>query len=233
MTSPLTVAGRFCGPPGIGNGGYVAGRLAALVGGGTVTVRLRRPTPLERELTVRRDGTAVDLLDHDELLARAEPAELDLDLPHPPSAAAAAAAAAALPARTGHPFPGCFGCGPARRPGDAVRALVGPLPGRPHVWAGTWRAAAGLPAEEGRAAPETVWAALDCPSYQPVSPEERPHLLASLTVAQERPVEVGTEVVLLAWVLGRDGRRATSASALIGGDGQVRARARAVWVAVG
>jgi hypothetical protein len=27
----LTIDGRFCGPPGMGNGGYVCGRLAAFV----------------------------------------------------------------------------------------------------------------------------------------------------------------------------------------------------------
>ena len=32
----LTIANRFCGPPGTANGGYLAGRLAALVGGAAV-----------------------------------------------------------------------------------------------------------------------------------------------------------------------------------------------------
>ena len=92
--STLTVAERFVGPPGTANGGYLGGRLAALVGGDTVSVRLRRPIPLGRELQVRRDGPVVELLDGDELLATATPAELDLVVPSPPSRAEAAAAQA-------------------------------------------------------------------------------------------------------------------------------------------
>lgn len=229
----LTVAERFCGPPSTANGGYLAGRLAALVGAGTVSVRLRRPTPLARPLQVRRDGPAVELLDGKELLATATPADLHLAVPPAPSPAEAAAAQAALPPRTGHPFPECFGCGPAREQGDAVAVFTGPLPDQPELWAGIFRPTAELPSSDGHAAPETVWAALDCPSLQPAAPEfDTPWLLGTLTVRQERPVRLGADHVLLAWLLGREGRRATTASALVGPDGVVCARAQAVWFAV-
>jgi hypothetical protein len=228
--STLTVAERFCGPPGTANGGYLAGRLSALVDADTVTVRLRRPTPLDRPLQVRKSGDGVELLDGDDVLATAVPAELDLAVPLPPSAAEAAAAQAALPPRTGHPFPECFGCGPARTPGEAVAVFAGPLPDRPELWAGVFRPTAQLPSADGAAAPETVWAALDCPSLQPAAPElTNPWLLGQLTVRQEGPVPLDADHVVLAWLLGREGRRAMTASALIGSDGRVCARARAVW----
>ena len=229
--SALTVAARFCGPPGTANGGWLAGRLAAELPVATVAVRLRRPTPLERPLDLRRDGDAVELLDGGELLARAEPADLDLDVPPAPAADVAAAAAAAAPPRTDHPFPECFGCGPHRRPGDAVAAVLGPLPDAPDLWAGVWRPTAELPSATDEAAPESVWAALDCPSFQPLATGV-PHVLGALVARQERPVRLDTEHVLLAWALGRDGRRATSASAVVGPDGEVCARARATWFAV-
>jgi acyl-CoA thioesterase FadM len=83
------------------------------------------------------------------------------------------------------------------------------------------------------AAPETVWAALDCPSYQPASDgDPAPYLLGTLTVRQERPVRLDTDHVLLGWPIGREGRRVTSTSALVGPGGEVCARARAVWFAV-
>lgn len=229
----LTVPSRFCGPPGMANGGYLAGRLADLVGAPTVTVRLRRPTPLDRMLTVRRGGDGVQLFDGDELLATATAAELDLAVPAVPSPDDAAAARAGLPPRAGHPFPDCFGCGPARDPAEAVCAVVGPLPDRPDVWAGRFRPGVGLPSADGMAAPETVGAALDCPSLQPAAPRlDSPWLLGTITLAFDRPVRLDTDHVLLAWLLDREGRRATTASALVGPDGTVCARARAVWFAV-
>lgn len=229
----LTVATRFCGPPGTANGGYLGGRLSAWVDAGTVSVRLRRPTPLDRPLEVRTTDTGAELHDGAELLASATPAELDLEVPAPPSLAGAAAAQAALPPRTGHPFPSCFGCGPARVPGDAVAVFVGPLPDRPELWAGVFRPTAQLPSSGGAAAPETVWAALDCPSFQPIAPlDPSPHLLGTITVRQESAVRLDADHVVLAWILGREGRRSSTASALIGPDGEVCARAQATWFAV-
>jgi hypothetical protein len=229
--STLTVTERFCGPPGAANGGYLAGSLATLVGAPTVSVRLRRPTPLGRPLEARRDGGTVELFDGDDLLATAAPADLQLDVPSPPSVAEAAAAQAALPPRTGHPFPRCFGCGPERRPGDAVAVFGGPLPDRPEFWAGVFRPTSELPSSDGAAAPETVWAALDCPSFQPIG-SWAPHVLGTITARQDHPVRLDTDHVVLSWLLARDGRRSTTASALIAPEGEVCARAQAIWFEV-
>jgi hypothetical protein len=43
---------RFSGPPGCGNGGYVSGRLAALLDEPQVVVSLMRPTPVDTPLPV-------------------------------------------------------------------------------------------------------------------------------------------------------------------------------------
>jgi len=43
---------------------------------------------------------------------------------------------------------------------------------------------------------------------------------------------IGTEYRLVAWLLGRDGRKLTAGSALLGSDGEVVAAARALWVTV-
>ena len=53
MTETLTVDRRFRGPPDSGNGGYVAGRLAAFIDG-PAEIALRLPPPLGRPLAVRR-----------------------------------------------------------------------------------------------------------------------------------------------------------------------------------
>jgi hypothetical protein len=65
-----------------------------------------------------------------------------------------------------------------------------------------------------------------------VSTNPAPHLLGTITARQDRPVRLDTDHVLLSWVLGREGRRSTTASALIGPDGEVCARAQAIWFAV-
>ena len=50
----LTIPSRFNGPAGVGNGGYVCGRIAAYVDG-PATVTLRRPTPLGAPMAIERD----------------------------------------------------------------------------------------------------------------------------------------------------------------------------------
>src|SRR5204863_395973 len=50
----LTIPSRFNGPAGVGNGGYVCGRIAAYIDG-PATVTLRRPPPLDTPMTVERD----------------------------------------------------------------------------------------------------------------------------------------------------------------------------------
>lgn len=225
-TATVTVASRFNGPPGSGNGGYSAGLLAAHVDAAAVSVRLRKPIPLDRELQVR-DG---QLLDGEVVIASAEPAALDLDVPAAPTLDEALKASAKVPWRDRHPFPTCFGCGPARE--DGIGALLGPLDGRAE-WAGVWRPSEVLPNDGTTVLPEVVWAALDCPSAQPVAPDGGPAFVLGTFVAQvEQPVELGVDHVLLAWELGREGRKAYSASAIVGPHG-VCGRARAVWVSIG
>ncbi|MGW6446402.1 hypothetical protein [Lentzea sp. NPDC055074] len=224
--STVIVASRFNGPPGMGNGGYSAGLLAAHVEGGAVSVRLRKPIPLDREMQVR-DG---QLLDGEVVIASAEAAALDLEVPAAPTLDEALKASATVPWRDRHPFPTCFGCGPGRE--DGIAALLGPLDGRSE-WAGVWRPTEVLPNDGVSVLPEIVWAALDCPSAQPVAPDGGPAFVLGTFVAQvERPVALGVDHVLLAWELGKEGRKAYSASAIIGPDG-VCGRARAVWVSIG
>ena len=85
--STLTVPARLSRPPGTANGGWLAGTPAAPVDAPTVSVRLRRPVPLDRPLSVRTDGAA-------ELLAQAEPSSRDLEPPALPSLPEAADARA-------------------------------------------------------------------------------------------------------------------------------------------
>ena len=194
--SRLRIGRRFRGPPGIANGGFASGSLAALLGGTVdVEVSLHVPTPEE------------------------------------------ARAAAGRGAYYGDPLlPDCFVCGPARAPGDGLRIFPGPV-SRRSVWAAPWTPDPSVGGPDGRVRDEVVWAALDCPGgvaavEAAAVPAGTPVLLGQMTARLGARPRIGTEYRVVAWLLGRDGRKLTAGSALLGPDGEVLAAARALWVTV-
>lgn len=228
----LTIERRFRGPAQSGHGGYSAGALAARLGGDRVEVTLRRPPPLERALRVEeRDGGAA-LLDGDDVVAEARPADPGVE-PRPAvgiDAARAARPTAAYEAH--HPFPECFGCGPAREPGDALRIFAGRVPGHDDLQAAAWTPDPDLAAGDGALPAEMVWAALDCPSAVPVAnPGNHPPIvLARLAARLARPVQAGAPHVLAAWPIAVDGRKRHAGVALYDERGEPLAWARALWI---
>jgi hypothetical protein len=228
----ITIAPRFCGPPGSGNGGYVAGLLGGFASGEAVDVRLRVPLPLAVVLDVvaAADG-GVELKRGGELLAAAAPCELELEVPAAPSFATAAAAAVGYPGTRRHVFPGCFVCGPARAAGDGLRVFTGLVhDGEHRTVAGAWRPDASLAGTRGRVRPEIMWAALDCPGYFAVMPEDRTMLVGRSICRIERSVEVGEPCVVLAWRVDGTGRRQRAGTAIFGADGRCVARALSTWI---
>ena len=127
----IVIDPRYSGPPGSGNGGYVAGMFAAHVGA-PAEVTLRRPTPLGVPLRVDRGTGSAHILDGDALVATAI---TTTDEPPPPPApvtlddARTAAAKSRLRQHPAdHPVPNCFVCGPDNEAG--LHILVGPVSGR-------------------------------------------------------------------------------------------------------
>src|SRR5438105_1977939 len=90
----LTIPSRFNGPAGIGNGGYVCGRIAAYVDG-RATVTLRRPPPLDTPMEVERDDEGAVRVRHGRtLIGEAVPSPAGpLEIPATVSPAEADAAA--------------------------------------------------------------------------------------------------------------------------------------------
>src|SRR3954467_7946989 len=113
MMEQVSVAARFRGPDGIGNGGYVAGRMAALLGTAPAEVTLRRGWPLEVPLMIRREPGLVRAEDAEgNIVAEARPADLALDPPPPPSLEEARAATRwFLDGPFTHSTGRCFVCG--------------------------------------------------------------------------------------------------------------------------
>ena len=84
-TETVTIGRRYRGPLDSDNGGYAAGLLGCRIGD-AAEVTLRLPPPLERPLTIRRDGDRL-LLEHEgRLVAEAVPGDPGLTPPAPPSA---------------------------------------------------------------------------------------------------------------------------------------------------
>jgi len=230
----LTIPARFNGPPDSGNGGYACGRLAAGIKG-PAEVELRAPPPLERVLTVERDGETLVALDGDVLVARARPAEVALELPAAVSLERAEEASRAGYERwsSAHPFPSCVVCGPERPWPDGLGVYPGALD-EGGLFASVWLPEESLAhgGDEGSVPAECVWAALDCPTSAPVANfgEGPPIVLASLAASLERPAAVGEPHVIVSWPLELDGRKRRAGAALFDSGGELVACARALWI---
>ena len=218
---------RFRGPPDSGNGGYFAGLLARELGGSNVVVTLKRPAPLDVDLSIEAEGNKAVLLAGDDELAMAERAELDIAVPKPPSLTEAEAAEHRFD-RAAHIYPGCFVCGPAREAGDGWRIFPGPI-GRGRV-AASWIPATEFADNAGNLRPEFVWAALDCPGYFAVQEAAGLALLGRMAVVIRRPVPCGAPLIVQGWEIGSEGRKHRAGTALHDARGQPLAVAEQTWI---
>ena len=228
----LSINRRFCGPPESGNGGYVCGRVASLLDKPAVSVRLRRPPPLDTPLEVRRSVAGIDLFDGDALVAEARAASITVKPPDPPTFAEAESVSRRYRGFRSHWFPCCFVCGPQRDPGDGLRIFPGPVGGTGLV-AAPWIPDASLASANGQVAAEFQWAALDCPgAFSFPEPGTGVLLLGELTAQLFGTVCVDEPCVVVAWELSQSGRKHHTATALFGESGDCRGLGLGTWFEV-
>lgn len=226
-TQRITVPAAQCGPRGFAQGGVVAGLLAR-GRPGPWAVTLRRPVPLETELQVREEpGGALALHRADELVAEALPAPVALEVPAAPSLDAIGAAAATFRGAPHH-NPRCFGCGPARAPGDGLGLAPIPCPGF-SVVASAWTPGVGALEAGGLVPTELVWAALDCPGAYAIA-HPTLVLLGRITAHIDRLPSAGERLRALGWPLRRDGRKLHAGTAIVDEAGVAIAVARCTWI---
>jgi hypothetical protein len=217
LTGSVTIAERFNGPPGTGNGGYVCGLVAAEIGT-SAQISLFLPPPLGVPLTVQRTVPGiVRLLNGDAVIAEGRDGAPTVSLPSPPALSEAREASRHFQGFEEHAFPTCYVCGPERD--DGLRVFPGPFDGG---LACTW-----TPASPD---PIYVWAALDCPSGFACMPPGSASVLASMTALVPGPVEPGREYAISAWKISSEGRKHRGASALFDDSGAVVAYAEALWI---
>jgi hypothetical protein len=243
MRDDLVIPAGVNGPPDSANGGYACGLVAGLLdgpgAGAAVQATLRRPPPLARPLQGRVvDGTAA-LHDGDELIAEAEVVDAPTGgTPEPITLDDARAVAAGFADEryfTGHPFPTCFACGPARSgvDGDGLRIFPGAV--APHLIAWPWVPEAALAGDGGLVDPLYMWAALDCPSglcWWHDAPDAPPHVLGRMAAVVHRRPAPGEPLVVAGWSIATEGRKRSTGSVIWDAGGEVVADNRSTWIAL-
>jgi hypothetical protein len=237
MTKQVAVERRFNGPPEFVQGGYACGLVAEHIDAPVASVSLRKPVPLATPLAVQSVDGAVSLRDPDgDVVAEGYAGELDLDPIPPPAPEEAEAASARSPMLRRpeqHPFPTCFGCGVDRDPGEALRIVPGPLTeGDLTLLAGTWTPLHDFAGPDGAIRTLFMWAALDCPTgWAAVQPGEAPHVLARLTARPRvRPATPGSPHVVVAWLIGREGRKSRGGAAIYDPNGELCGLSEGLWI---
>jgi hypothetical protein len=237
VNETLTIAHRYHGPPMSGHGGMTVGLCAELLDRSSVEVTLRAPPPLDVPITVVRTGDGLQLLHGEQLVADATATgPIQVDAPRPLAADEPAAGAEAYlrhVEETGHAFPTCFGCGPARPEGEGLRIFPGPVP-QGDVVAAPWTPDPTL-VGAARVTPRLVWAALDCPSGFAAMSLGRPGypaVLARFRGTIHQLPEAGRPHAIVGWSTAVDGRKLHSEVALLAPDGRVLAGGRALWIVI-
>lgn len=231
----VIIDARYNGPPGLGNGGYVAGVLADFVVG-DAEVRLQQGFPLDTRLAVVPDGEGgIRCLLGDRQLGTARPIELDLLVPSPPSLEAAREATDRFRFLHASDPRGCYACSPGRAWGDGLRVFCGPLePEQELIVAGLWQPDPMVADADGRIPPRLVWTALDCPGGYAISAREaRParHLLGSCAATLRRSLHAGSTYIFSSWQLAQpEGRKRFMGVAIHDAEGTLCAAARQIWI---
>ncbi len=236
----IVIGSRFSGPPGLGNGGYVAGVVGGAVGS-EATVTLRAPIPLDTALELTANGAAArpadgaaaaarraELRHEGRLLADAVADAPDLPPPSAPDRATAAAATARYSGRTPNLYQECFVCGFTREPGSGLRVFAGSTD-EPGLVAADWPVHPGLGDASGTVPDEYLWGALDCPgAYAAGIADLR---LGRMTARVSGRVRPGERCTVVGWRLGRERRKHFTGTAVYGEAGNLVALASSVWIA--
>ena len=228
----IRIERRFRGPPDSGNGGYVAGLVAAALGGSSCTVTLNSPPPLDRDLTLKSDNAIATLSESDTVIVTAAKDPVEVDVPPPPTFDAARDAEPRFTGLSHHIFPGCFVCGPERAAGDGMRIFPGQLGDSANQVAATWEPEDSLADGEGMVRPEFLWAALDCPGYFAAEERAGLALLGRMSATIRRPVRSGERLIVTGWPIDSSGRKHRVGSAIHDAAGNLVAAATATWITV-
>jgi hypothetical protein len=243
--STILIEEKFRGPPFSGNGGYVAGRVAALLNTrAPVEVTLRAPTPMDIPMDIEYRSKASVVVFQREgskgetLIAEAAETSLELSVPAPSSWQETLAASPssysfidgvnplALNGQGVHPI--CFCCGAAHT--DGLEVFAAPVQGGSQV-AAIWKTKKDWAAGNGNLPEEYLWAAIDCPGqFAFMAGGIYTGMLGRLTAQIHQPAKAGDEYLVTGWRIGIEGKKHTAGTAIFTRGGDLVASAKALWI---
>lgn len=248
MSDVILIPARFRGPPNSGNGGYVAGAVAAHFPLGAhapadaaVEVTLRAPIPLDTPMALDCSGeNHLRLMLDESLIAEAEPCRLPPEIPAPPDFAAALAARPESPALQPHLnslipdgtgfHPVCACCGADVPEGVGLRVFAAPVAGFAGA-AAAWHPHPSLGDASGLLPEPLIWTALDCPGqFAYLAGGIRTGLLGRMAARILKPVPVDEDYVVIGWPAGIERRKHFAGTALFDARGELCAFARQTWI---
>jgi hypothetical protein len=234
----VIISRRFIGPPNSANGGYACGRIASFIAGGA-EVTLRRPPPVDHEMTIRKEADgSIGMYDGEHLVGSGKAVSLAPVQVRAPSFEQAGEAAGRTFDPSLHTLPTCFVCGPHRDISDGLRIHVGPVDPLDESWSGVlaapWIPADNLADGEGLVLPEFIWAALDCPTaYACSSPAGMRHiLLGRQTVEIFRRPKADERCIVAAKEIAHEGRKSFAEAILVTANGETIGWCNATWIEV-
>ena len=228
----VTIAAQFNGPDRTGNGGYVAGMLAAERSAtATTTSTLRVPPPLDVPLSWEHDGDAVRLLTAGgAIVGDAKPGTFAREPPPCPSPDQALAGLGVYPGFHHHPFDHCFTCGTQRDEGDGLRLFTGPI--GDGLTAAPWTPHKAFADEDGAIAMPVMWAALDCPGGWAADFTVNTIVLGRMTAEVSRRPSSGEPCLSVGRLHAQDGRKFLTDTALYAESGELLGRAEQTWLQI-
>ena len=237
----IVIDSRFSGPPGLGNGGYVAGGRRGCGGlrGDGHPARSHPPRHPPRSDCERRRGAVGGRRGRRRppggapargRTARRGDCGRTRPFPPPPAPdrATAAAATARYSGRAPNLYQECFVCGFAREPGSGLRVFAGPT-AEPGLVAADWPVHPGLGDASGAVPDEFLWGALDCPGAYAVGTADL--RLGRMTARVSGRVRPGERCTVAGWRLGSERRKHFTGTAVYGEAGNLVALASSVWIA--
>ncbi len=229
MTKSILIDKAFCGPPESGNGGYACGSIAANLDF-PVQVTLRKPPPLNTKMDLIINGQKAQLMHGEILIAEAQKANFELDLPQATPWKKAVAATKNYKGHVHSPFPTCFVCGSDRKHGDGLKIHPGKV-------AKDTAVAAWIPHElfgnnQGILQTEYIWAAMDCPGAWAFIEKDQVCVLGQMAAKSFAPVKTGEKYIVMGWVIAKEGRKTWSGTAIFDENGTTCAYAKSTWIEI-